>query len=333
MKKQINMLTKRVKLPFVLGLSSVLIFGLHSCDNEIIDPEPVSVSKKINPGYLDVNTGLRIASFNSDECGDALFFYSDDGKIDYITRNTNHKYSFNPDCDEISYTYRNPHNELCDENGNYSFGYNESGYLSSVSITIQGQEGDESVSTNWTERGGISFSYDNKGHLERMYYSMRDSWNTRYSNGNTDNGTGYYIISMDFYWQNDVISRMEVIIKEIDDNGEEEVEKYKISYNYDNPEYVNKYRQITPFTALYLWDEIDLFTCMGWLGVGPEMLPSGGFSEYVFEEDGKRESGSGTGIFQYEFTDAGAVLRCKVGDIDQKTESYCDFSYDYGVIK
>ena len=317
----------------IILLVVVSIIGLNSCDKEN-DDDIIVNSNAISPGYLDLNTGMRIASFNSEECGDALFFYSKDGKLEHIIREDNYKYSFNADNDSITFTYRDGREE-CDEDGIYTLGYNTKGILSSVSISIQGKEGDSSVSTKWTARGGLSFVYDKYGHLEHLNYSGKDTWSTIYSNGRTASGSSDASISITFFWRKNLISSIEAVVHEGGDDDKAYVDSININFEYNNPEYMNKYRQITPYTSLILWDELDLFSCLGLLGVGPEMLPSGGTSEYKRVRDGNKESDEGYVVFGYDFSGDGAVTHCYVSD-DNKIDSndcYCTFTYDYGVIK
>lgn len=308
-----------------LWLLLIIVIGFYGCDlgdKEKVDSE--TVRKKVNPGYLDEKTGLRIASFNSDEC-DVVVYYADNGKIDYITDGDGCcHYVFDADNNKISY---NRKGDTYQSDGSYMLGYDVSGFLTSVSYSIQSKEEKETYTSNDTERGGISFSYDSKSHLTHMEFSERDNWTTKRVDGSSNSGSESYTISIDFYWTGDLITRMNVHTKVL---GEKEGDnKCNLSFVYENPNYKNKYGQISSFTSLFLWDQLDMFTCLGWLGVGPVMLPSGCSSEWERTYKGKTEKGKGSGIFNYEFTGDGAVSRCFVGDDE---DSYCDFTYDYGVI-
>ena len=308
-----------------LWLLLIIVIGFYGCnlgDKEKVDSE--TVRKKVNPGYLNEKTGLRISSFNSVECGYLYFNYSKDGKIDYLCGPEGEdKCYFNDSNDTISghFSESNYNSDVV-----YALGYNENGYLEKASISISYQEGDGVNISSMSRRGGFSFSYGDNGHLEQLSYSERRIWYSR--NEVTSNFLS--TISAKFVWNNNVIQRMEVVTK---DNKHDSERTRKEIYNfiYDNPDYINIYGQITPFTALFLYDGLDLFTCLGWLGIGPEMLPSRMTGEFENIVNGKTESNSDAANFHYDFTGDGAVLRCFLGE--GKDSWYCDFSYDYGVVK
>ena len=307
---------KDVILPILLIMFSI---GLHGCDKEKDSGDSATVSVVV-PGYLDVNTGLRIASFGSRECGNTYFYYADNGKIDYVTRGNYRKYDFSPDGKQITYTYRDPDNEYSKEDGTYTLNYDVFGRLSSVGISITDRHEDGNRNTIGTERGGASFTYDKLGYLESMSLSLRDSWSTTYSNGESSGGSDLYSLSISMSWQNNLLQKM----ISIDNEGEDRIYFDTITFIYDNPDYVNKYKQITPFTSLVFYDEWDIFSCLGLLGKGPDLLPSEGISRSESRRDGKSDFATESGILHFDFMNNGAIIRFN---------DLCDFTYDYGVIR
>ena len=295
----------RIKVVMSSILLVMLSMGLQSCEKK---NDSDSIYCHItNCGYLN-NAGLRVAS-SSSETGNHYFYYADNGMIDCVVRSRkggDEKFVFNATGDKITYTYG-------EKEGLYSLIFDVSDNLTGVNYSIQ-KGNDEK------ERGGISFTYDETGHLETITSSVRLS-------------DELFAISLTLLWKNNLVCQIKYDATEMDHVGynDEEMARYNgtMSFSYDNPVFVNTYKQLTPiiFTSFKGYGiEWDIFSCLGLLGEGPELLPSSAKIEYEKYESTNHESDTFFDVFQYLFlNNNGPILHCSFAD-----DSCYSFTYGYG---
>lgn len=274
-----------------LLLLQLVLLGLYGCEKEETDSTTSSVTV-FRPGYLDVESGLRITMYGNDDDLRYNIYYSNKGKIDYITTAgyaIDGRYTLNEKGDRLSFASdERITREGEDLEETWTLSYNAQGYLSGANGNATFYEGDEAEII----RVELSFTYDSNSHLTKM--SVVDY-----------EGSVIESTSISLSWENNLLQLAEISASY---GGDGEMSSYseKYKYYYDKDEYVNTYRQLTPciedYVELYM---LGLFSSLGLLGVGPDKLPSK-IDNIDYDSQGRERVSSHNA--NYLFNDNGAII-------------------------
>ncbi len=194
------------------------------------------------------------------------------------------------------------------------FSFNDKGYATKA--VYKYEENDDG--DTGTGDGTINASYDSDGHLTKMSGSFSEEWK---EDGYNDKFTSTF--SVNITWKNGNATEAKV---EWSENGSEYGESYRSSENatytfsYGNTE--NKYNQ---YIVALTFDYDDLseyfdFGFLGYLGKGPDYLPSKLSIDEVYEDsDGDDDSYSYSYTYSYTLNSNGTI----------KTEKENNYTYTY----
>jgi len=265
----------------------VACFSLVSCGGD----GDGGGSASTTAGVVDKNTGLRVKSIGSN-----YIYYDDNGRIDHITnRSARYDFGYNPNTIVVD----EGHDEM-----EWSVHYNGSGYITSVNITSsdEGVSGSWSYSYNFSEQNTLS--YDGSGHLTKITSNGKE---TGVENGERYSAT--YTMTLVLTWRNNLLTQAVYTDKSVED-GYTETEKKTWTYAYDNDGYENIFRQYAPsITQFFDNERTSIFACIGLMGVGPVMLPSGG---EVFREYSDEKTSTKSYTYRHTFNALGALSSVNV---------------------
>ena len=281
------------KLLSLFSLLALLSVGFVSCsgdDDDFVNPGQGKPST--SAGLLDKSTGLRITSV-----GSYSFEYDSKGRLDYVKTSSSRGYRFSYNPNKIYYNDS--------EKEAFLVGYNDSGYLASMSYTAS-ESGEELT-------GMATLSYDDEGHLVQVnqtYTETENEYGKRYK------GTEQSTLTLT--WKNGLLT------KAIDkwtwkDDEESGTETLTWTFEYsDNAmeNYYNKYLQMAQ-SVLRPIDIDDNFPYIGYIGLfgkGPKYLPSSAQCEKKRDDrQGNRQSqnqNTQTYNFDYGFNNDGSINYC-----------------------
>ncbi|MBR2946072.1 MAG: DUF4595 domain-containing protein [Bacteroidaceae bacterium] len=215
------------------------------------------------------------------------FFYTPDGKIKYVVCGDYEKYEFTYSPNQIICNYA--YDEDFEDKEVYTVSYNKLGYISKMHFTETGS--DEYGS--WNDSYTSTLSYDAEGHLVKV--------NSTFTEQGVEEGESYKesgIGTVALTWTNGLLKKYEAIEKYDDGSSEKEI----ISYEYENGENWNKYKQFASFMH-------GFYFYLGLFGNGPDYLPVRATETYIEEYEGEKYSDSDTEQFTYEFNEDGTLHR------------------------
>lgn len=216
-------------------------------DNPNITPHPATFgeAQKHLVSIIEPNT-LK------DRC--TSFYYSN-GVIESITDDN---CSYELHFDESQRTCKGTHDVREWKNFSSSLSYNNMGYISHIGTSKAPNDADSDL-------GGVFYTYDNKGHLQKMTHKSSN---------------GEFTSSCVFTWVNDTITQ--IVITEYDiTESESRKEIYEFEYN---KKYPNQYQQY-PFSILLLTDYQEVYNslfCIGYMGKGPAYFPTNVIQTYHY---------------------------------------------------
>lgn len=207
-------------------------------DNPNITPHPATFgeAQKHLVSIIEPNT-LK------DYC--TSFYYSN-GVIESITDDN---CSYELHFDESQRTCKGTHKFREWKNFSSSLSYNNMGYISHIGTSKAPNDADSDL-------GGVFYTYDNKGHLQKLTHKSSN---------------GEFTSSCMFTWVNDTITQ---IVMTKYDITESESRKEISEFEY-NKKYPNQYQQY-PFSILLLTDYQEVYNslfCIGYMGKGPAYFP------------------------------------------------------------
>lgn len=239
-----------------------LTTSFTSCSSDDDDCN-CSGSGNTTAGVIETRTGekMRIT-----EVGNIRYSYNDNGTLaSFGSTSDSYEVSYNP----FTITHINSGNGYSDKDVFSDIHTNSGGYITSLSnkYDYEGTE-DEEHGT-----GKISVSYNGNGNITRMKGS----------------GSGVYIEDGDkekysssfdyvFTWNDGKLIKAVYTFVE---DGEKDVETY--IYNYTNAEKNLTLQYIPNFMSVDDNDFLGALFCIGYMGKGPSLLPSG--VDYISKDD------------------------------------------------
>ena len=215
------------------------------------------------------------------------YTYDDAGRLESI--DDSYDFSYNP-------------NKITGEDGDYTVGYNNKGFLSSL-------KGSESYD-DYYERGeyteSATLSYDGSGHLIKIEGSYKDSWYDKEDRKNYSyTGKATYTLT----WSNNLLQKVSYIDEGKDSDGPfKDTDTYTLTYdNTAMSDYANKWLQYGFFAGDIFGISDVVITPLfyvGLLGNGPAYLPSSMTDEEYDEsyEDGDKYTYDYTYNYNYRYT-------------------------------
>lgn len=273
---------KRNLLNFAV-VSFIAITGSSfiACSSD--DDDEVSANGNPNAGIVETETG---AKYRVVQAGNLNYEYDSNGKL----------VSFADKYDEINVTY-NPLKFV--SNDNYS-----SSVISNISLNGNGyitgmKENYSHVYEKDSEKGEstIGISYDGKGHVTRINCSTSA---VEIYDGEKESYKSY--VDIVYTWNGDKLVK---IVETETEDGDKYVTTYEFVYGSNAVENVSC--QYVP-NILILDDDnmfVNALACIGYLGKGPSVLPTG--CNYSYVEDNHKKSGTGT--YSYVLQSNGLVSK------------------------
>lgn len=239
-----------------------LTTSLTSCSSDDDDCN-CSGSGNTAAGVIETRTGekMRIT-----KAGNIRYSYNDNGTLaSFGSTSDPYEVSYNP----FTITHINSGNGYSDKDVFSNIGTNSGGYITSLSnkYDYEGTE-DEEHGT-----GKISVSYNGNGNITRMKGSgsgvyIEDGDKEKYSS------------SFDYVFTWDDGKLIKAVYTFVED-GEKDVETY--IYDYTNAEKNITLQYIPNFMSIDDDDFLGALFCIGYMGKGPSLLPSG--VEYTSKDD------------------------------------------------
>lgn len=268
-------------------------------------------------GVLDKESGLRVKSVDN-----YVYYYDDNGRIDSVCDFDSIRNSglVSDLADVNRYVFKYKPNRIISfydgkEDGVYTVGYNNSGYLTRLSGSWSESWDDSSASGNIQ----YTMTYNAVGRLTKVSESGMQS--------GIENGERYndkWKGTTTLIWSSNKLMR----IVSSTDYGDEEPDTHMWVFSYDDDNYKNVYCQWTPSLTDGFGEAMRLLFYAGVMGVGPTMLPTSVEEVDRYYYDGELFTSNYSYTYRYGFNDNGSLSYCTTIE-DNEYEWRCYFKYDY----